>query len=197
MRRAAKATASALLIPALALALAGCAGSAASSEPKVVKIPFKSPAVVDGSLPATYTCDGKNIAPPLEWGAVPSTTRELVVFLLGLKPNPTTGKDARPGYSFSVDWSLAGINPALHKLTAGQLPPKAHLGINSDGKKRYSVCPAKGTSEKYQFALYAVPASVAIAPKFAALKILSFIANAASPTQAKAGGEFLTEYKRR
>ncbi len=195
MRRAAKAMSGAVIT--LALVVGGCGSSAVSSNPKPIKIPFKSPALVGESLPAVYGCDGKDIAPPLEWGAVPSTTKELALFVLGLKPNPTTGKNARPGYSFSVNWALSGINPSLHKLAAGEIPHGAHLGVVSNGKTRYSVCPARGKSQKFQFALYAVPAGVAIAPKFLALQILAYIANPESSTQARAGGEFVADYKRR
>lgn len=194
MRAATKAIPVAMLLSALALA--GCSGSS-SSAPTDIKIPFKSPAVVKGALPALYTCDGKDISPPLEWGAVPSATKELAFFILGLKPNPTTGKNARPGYAISVEWALAGINPALHKLAAGEIPPGSHLGRTSTGKKRYSICPTRGKSKKYQFAVYAVPAGVAIAPRFTGLTILSLIANPASPTQSKAGGAFVAGYTRR
>jgi hypothetical protein len=175
----------------LALALAGCGSSAAS-----LRIPFKSPALVDGALPAAFTCDGKDISPPLEWGAVPSSTRELAVFIFGLTPKPSTGTQPVRN-TISVEWAVAGLNPALHRLAAGRLPPGAHVGRGSDSKAHYSICPAKGKRKRYQFALYAVPASVEIAPSFEAIPILRNLASTASPTAAKVGGSFVATYERR
>jgi hypothetical protein len=172
-----------------ALVLAACGGS--SSAPKSLTIPFKSPAVVGSILPARYTCDGQDVSPPLEWGAVPATTKELVFFILGLKPNPATGR-----YKFTVEWALAGVKPALHKLSAGEVPKGAHVGTATDGKRRYSVCPAKHTSEQFQFAVYAVPASTSILPRFSGPRILGLIAGSESQTRSEAGGSFVAAYKR-
>jgi phosphatidylethanolamine-binding protein (PEBP) family uncharacterized protein len=188
MRRPVKAIFCLVLLSSTALAACG----SSSSPPKPVTVQFRSPAVVGTTLPARYTCDGKNISPPLEWGAVPATTRELALFVLGLTPNPRTGR-----YSFSVEWAVAGVNPALHKLEAGRLPPAAHVGQDSDGKRRYSICPKKGKSEAYQFALYAIPDTVAVPPKFIGLHVLGAIADPTSTTVSKAGGAFVANYKRR
>jgi phosphatidylethanolamine-binding protein (PEBP) family uncharacterized protein len=187
MRPSMIATPAAVLLSALALT--GCGGS---SAPKSFTIQFRSSALVHGALPALYTCDGRDISPPVEWGAVPSTTSELALFVLGLKPNRKTGR-----YAFSIEWAVAGINPALHKLAAGQLPPGAHIGHEVDGKlARYHVCPAKGKHVNYQFALYAVPAAVAIRAKFQGEAILSALANPLSQTRANAGGAFVASYTR-
>lgn len=172
-----------------ALLLAGC-GSAGSSSTvaKGPKVAFSSPAVAHGtSLPAVYTCDGKNIAPPLEWGALPASVGELVLFAVGLTPtaNATT-------YHVSVEWAVSGINPALHKLPAGYLPPHAHLGVASDGKRRYSICPKKGISEHYQFELYAMPGTVEISHEFAGQSILATLASSSA-----AHGSFSAAYTRR
>jgi phosphatidylethanolamine-binding protein (PEBP) family uncharacterized protein len=176
-------------VPLLALALAGCGGS---STPPAITIPFKSPALVGGSLPAVYTCDGKDISPPLEWGHAPTGTREDVVFVLGLTPS-THSK----GYSISIEWAVAGLNPALTGISAGKLPAGAHVGINSAGKKRYSLCPKPGQSKHYQFALYALPKSVAVPVKFEGLGILRAIADPISRTATRAGGSFIANYSRK
>ena len=187
MRRRVKVTSGAALLSALALA--GCSNS---SAPAGITIPFKSPAIVNTLLPATYTCDGKDIAPPVEWGAVPSTTRELALFVLGLTPHGSKG-----GYSTTVEWSVAGINPALHALSAGKLPVDAHVGLTSKGKRQpYSICPAKGTSKRYQFALYAVPTSITIPARFVGIKLLEALADPESRVSADAGGTFLASYRR-
>jgi len=172
-----------------ALALSGCSSS---STPKSVTIPFKSPAVVDNALSARYTCDGKNVSPPLEWGKVPSSTKELALFMLALAPIRGTG-----GYRPTVVWAMAGLNPALHRLAAGEMPPGAHLALTSTGKRAaYTVCPPKNNAITYQFALYAVPASVTVPARFVGTSLLRLIANPESGYQSTVGGAFAATYRR-
>jgi hypothetical protein len=48
---------------------------------------LSSPAIhQDNHLPERYSRDGENISPPLEWGDVPSSAKELVVFLENVTP---------------------------------------------------------------------------------------------------------------
>ena len=173
-----------------ALALTGCSSS---SKPASVTIPFKSSAVVDNRLSARYTCDGKNVSPPLEWGKVPSTTKELALFMLALRPIPGTS-----GYRPTVLWGMAGVNPALHRLAAGETPPGAHLALTKAGKRTvYSVCPPKNNAITYQFALYAVPSSLTIPARFVGISLLQLIANPESSDQSDVGGAFAATYRRR
>ena len=82
-------------------------------------------------------------------------------------------------YSTTIEWSSRGLNPSLHALGAGELPPGAHVGLTSKGKRqRYSICPAKGTAKRYQFALYAIPPSITIPARFVGIKLLEVIADA-------------------
>ncbi|MHB8241046.1 MAG: YbhB/YbcL family Raf kinase inhibitor-like protein [Solirubrobacteraceae bacterium] len=171
-----------------ALALAGC-GSSNVQKP-LKQVLFRSTGVVGHRVPARYTCDGTDIAPPLEWGSVPAGTAELALFLVGFKPKPESNT-----YSISVEWAIAGVNPQLHKLTAGRLPAGAYPGVASSGKQRYSLCPPKGQSAKYQFELYGVPSSGAISSGFSALPTLVSLNHRTSP--ATAHGAFPLTYKRR
>jgi hypothetical protein len=172
-----------------ALVLTGCSSS---SAPKSLTIAFKSPAIAHATIPALYTCDGKDVSPPLEWGAVPSTTKELAVFMLALTPNKATGR-----LTTSVVWSMAGVNPRLHRLGAGEVPAGAHVGVSNTGKSQpYSVCAPRGQVTNYQFALYAVPGSVTIPPEFVGIRLLALIANPESKTAADAGGSFAASYTR-
>ncbi len=171
------------------LVLAGC-GSAdpSSSATKGPKVLFSSPVVAHSTtLPAVYTCDGKNITPPLEWGALPAGVGELVLFAVGLTPTPNGTT-----YHVSVEWAVSGINPALHRLPAGYLPPHAHLGVASSGKRRYSICPKKGISEHYQFELYAMPRTVEISHEFAGYSMLATLASSSA-----AHGSFSVTYARK
>ncbi|HTC59350.1 MAG TPA: hypothetical protein VK691_04445 [Solirubrobacteraceae bacterium] len=189
MRRPMQATSSAMLLCALALALAACSGS---STPKAVAITFKSPVVVDNTLPSHYTCDGADVSPPLEWGKVPAGTKELALFMLALTPIHGTGQ-----YSTSVVWGLAGVNPSLHRIAAGELPPGAHLAYAANGKQtRYSVCPARGQKRAYQFALYVIPSSITVPARFVGIKLLEVIANPESKYNNNVGGAFAATYER-
>jgi len=173
-----------------ALALAGCGASSVPGE-SIPKITVTSAAIHGLSLPARYTCDGKDIPPPLEWGAVPARTGSLVLFLVGIRPKPNTSQ-----YTFSVDWAVAGLDPSLHRLDPGRLPTGAVVGVASDGKRKYSVCPKAGTVEQFQFELYGLPRGAAVARQFAGLPILDALEtrNSSSPTDAY--GALVTTYKR-
>ncbi|MGO9759729.1 MAG: YbhB/YbcL family Raf kinase inhibitor-like protein [Solirubrobacteraceae bacterium] len=175
-----------------ALVLAGCGASGASSTTPITPVLFKS-AKITGPIPALYTCDGKDVAPPLEWGTVPSGTSELALLVVGLTPTSPSNS-----YAVSAEWGVVGINPGLHKLAAGRLPPGAHVGLASDGRQRYSICPKKGVTEHYQFMLYAVPSSVAAIPaKFEDMSVLAALSKPNTPTSAIAQGAFVATYKRK
>jgi phosphatidylethanolamine-binding protein (PEBP) family uncharacterized protein len=188
MRRGLIVTKGAALL--LALALTGCGGSGAPTT--VPRIAFKSPAILSGSIPAQYTCAGANHTPPLEWGTVPAGTAEVAVFVLGFTPISPSSKN----YRASVEWAVAGVNPALHKLTPGVLPAGAHLGRDSDGKKRYSICPKKGTTEQYQFELYAVSPEETIKPSFNGLPVVAALANSKPGVPTMAHGGFNASFSR-
>ncbi len=104
---------------------------------------------VDGSgaLSRTYTCDGKNISPPLEWQGVPSSAKELAVFVMNVAP--VNGK-------IFFDWAVAGISPSSTGMAAGAVPQGAVIGKNSDGKQGYALCPAGSGGETYVIAVYAL-----------------------------------------
>jgi phosphatidylethanolamine-binding protein (PEBP) family uncharacterized protein len=175
----------------LALALGGCGANTSDPGANVQKIAVTSPAIHGNTIPALYTCDGKDIPPPLKWGAVPAGTGSLVLFLVGILPTPGTS-----AAKLSIEWAVAGLDPRLHELEPGRLPAGAAVGVASDGKRAYSICPKRGTVEQYQFELYGLPRGAAIARQFAGLPILDDLAtqNRASPTDAY--GALVARYKR-
>jgi phosphatidylethanolamine-binding protein (PEBP) family uncharacterized protein len=176
----------------VALVLAGC-GSASPTKVKAVpSIAFNSPAITRGEIPTLYTCDGRDISPPFRWGAAPAGVRSLALFVTGFTPEPATKT-----YKISVEWAVAGLNPALHGIAAGKLPPGAFLGKAEGKRQRYSICPTKGASVHYQFELYGVPATAAIAPRFPGFTVLTALAGRKSPTRTNAFGGFAAVYKRK
>jgi phosphatidylethanolamine-binding protein (PEBP) family uncharacterized protein len=170
------------------LALTGCGGS---DGPTIPAISFGSHAI-GTTLPAQYTCDGKDVAPPLEWGSVPADTNELVVVMVSFAKAANANSYTVGG----IDWALAGISPQLHKIAAGEIPQGAHVGVQTNGKKIYSACPKPGTQEDYQFELWALPASVTVPSKFGdsgAFRVF----NATKSSPAIAHGVFATTYTRK
>lgn len=192
MPRTIQVISSAALLATLALAATGC-GSATTTGRQTINIPFQSSAITGTKIPAKYTCDGKNVSPPLEWGEVPAGVNELALFALGLTPSPE-GK----GSTISIEWAVSGLKPSLHRISAGRLPAGTHVGSTTKGPRRYSICPAKGEPAKtYEFAVYAVPPSLKVAAGFKGLQLLGEVASSNSPTVASAGGQFTVTYKRK
>lgn len=209
MRRTANAISTAALL--MAVALGGCGGSgaagtstvpaaartastaatAAKAPAKPVTIPFESPAIHGGELPALYTCDGSDISPPLSWGAVPSTVFELALFVIG------SARTRSGGRSTSIEWTVGGLKPALHGMRAGELPPGAFEQEASAGGRRYSICPARGQTELYTFALYALPLHHRTSAKLRAELLLDNLTSSIPENRAPAVGEFSTTYTRR
>lgn len=194
MRRLPKAIFAAVILNALALA--GCGSSNTPTAVNVAKVDFKSVAIhatptSSGSIPLRYTCDGENTSPPVEWGPVPTRTSQMVLFVLGVTEAPITHSE-----TISVEWALAGINPALHHLDAGQIPHGAYPGVTASGKRSYSICPQRGTGERYIFELYGLPRGAVISPSFSGLSILTTLANTSHGTVVNAHGDFTAVYKR-
>jgi phosphatidylethanolamine-binding protein (PEBP) family uncharacterized protein len=175
-----------------ACALSACGSSTGPTAGRAIKVTLRSPAITPGHpIPAVYTCDGKDITPPLEWGAIPANTSELLLVAVGLTPSSLSSSD-----SVSIEWALAGISPRTHKLNAGEYPTGSHLGLTPHNKRRYNLCPKRGVNQKYQFMLYGVPVPARISPEYAAQPILAALTEAKTKTPATGEGAFLTSYKR-
>lgn len=133
------------LFPLLALAglCATAAVASARSSMFVTSTGFQRAA----QLPATYTCQGRGIAPPLSWGNPPAATKSIAI----LVQDP----DA-PNKTFT-HWLVYDITPAIEALPeGGQLPPGAVAGYNSAGSLGYTApCPPSGTHH-YVFSVYAL-----------------------------------------
>jgi phosphatidylethanolamine-binding protein (PEBP) family uncharacterized protein len=124
---------------------------AEEAQTTLASITLTSPAIAggnEGALPAKFTCDGADSPPPLQWQGVPSGTQELI--LLAMSAAPVDG-------AVFFGWALAGIDPSLEGLEAGDIPAGAVQGKNSFGKTGYSICPPEGSGETYFFVLYALP----------------------------------------
>jgi phosphatidylethanolamine-binding protein (PEBP) family uncharacterized protein len=186
-------TRAAMLAVLGAAALTGCGGSTepkpASVEPVVVIL--QSSAITGSKLPALYTCDGRNVSPPLSWGAIPSGVEELALFAIGTRV--TKGGRA----SASVAWAMAGLRPSLQSVRSGEVPRYAYLLSNSDHRRHYSVCPPRGQTERYSFALYGLPRGARASTSMTGAVLLYNLTQAGAQYQAPVSGTFSVTYKRR
>ncbi len=120
------------------------------AEATVADMTLQSPAIhsQEGPLTYTYTCDGRDLSPPLNWSGVPAGTKELILYVMNGQP---------VGGRLFFDWAVAGLDPATGGIEIGKLPPGAVVGTNSFGERGYSICPSPGSAETYIFALFALP----------------------------------------
>ncbi len=127
-----------------------------------MSLDLKSDAFVNGqSIPAKYSCVGKNVSPALTWGNPPDGTRSFALIV--------DDPDAPMGTW--VHWVLFNI-PAGNRSLPENLPitgknvdPNAiYFGKNSSGNTRYDgPCPPSGT-HRYYFKLYALDTLVNLLP---------------------------------
>lgn len=196
MRRATHALMTAPILTVLAaLALSGCANSAsgsagAATQPALVSL--TSSAIRDAKLPALYTCDGRDISPPLSWGAVPSGIEEVAIFALGAH-GTVNGQTLD-----SIEWALAGVRPGLHALRAGEVPHGAFLLASTAGRRRYSICPHKGQTEHFTFVLYALPHGAHASPQMPSAALYDNLTQSGvAQDEAPAAGGLAANYTRR
>jgi hypothetical protein len=107
-----------------------------------------------GAIPSLYTCEGKNISPPLAWKNLPKGTKSLVLIV----DDPDAPDPAAPKFTW-VHWVLYNIPPETTGLAegAGNKPAVGMLeGMSSWNKGGYGgPCPPIGT-HRYFHKLYAL-----------------------------------------
>jgi Raf kinase inhibitor-like YbhB/YbcL family protein len=108
-----------------------------------------------GSIPAKYTCEGEDIAPPLKWLDVPNAARSLVLIV----DDPDAPDPKAPKMTW-VHWVLYNIPPDVSELvedvTSESLPPGTQEGVNDWKRVGYGgPCPPIGR-HRYFHKLYAL-----------------------------------------
>ncbi|RPI90231.1 MAG: YbhB/YbcL family Raf kinase inhibitor-like protein [Chloroflexi bacterium] len=168
-----------LTVTLLAMMMASCTSSATTSPestaaPKSTEISetlemeatmslgLTSDAFMNGqSIPAKYSCAGKNISPALAWDESPAGTQSFALIM--------DDPDAPAGTW--VHWVLFNI-PAETRTLPEDLPitgknvdPNAiYVGKNSWGDTGYGgPCPPSGT-HRYYFKLYALDTTISLLP---------------------------------
>ena len=101
---------------------------------------------LDDRLNQEYTCDGKNISPPLTFSEVPVEAKSLALIM--------EDPDAPDG-TFT-HWLLYGMSPATLQIVENHMPMTGQTGTNDFGKAAYGgPCPPSGRHH-YLFRLYAL-----------------------------------------
>lgn len=108
-----------------------------------------------GPIPSRYTCEGPDLAPPLEWTGAPPGTRSLALIV----DDPDAPDPRRPRMTW-VHWVLFNLPPDATGLpegvTADGLPPGTGEGVNDWKRTGYGgPCPPVGR-HRYFHKLYAL-----------------------------------------
>jgi Raf kinase inhibitor-like YbhB/YbcL family protein len=127
------------ILSAAAMALA------ALSFTGVAGLVVKSAAFTEnGMIPSDYSCDGKEVSPPLNISNIPANTKSLAIILHD-PDAPMQG-----GFTHWVVWNIA---------PDGNIPEDfkgADQGLNGTGQAGYKgMCPPSGTHH-YHFKIYAL-----------------------------------------
>jgi len=98
------------------------------------------------TIPQKYTCDDRDLSPPLTWTGVPPGTESLV--LIADDPDAPVGT--------WVHWVVFDLPPQMAELTEGKGVVGVN-GINSWRRQGYGgPCPPPGKPHQYFFKLYAL-----------------------------------------
>lgn len=106
-----------------------------------------------GAIPTLYTCEGRDVSPPLAWSGVPDQTQSLVLIV----DDPDAPDPEAPRMTW-VHWVLYNLPPSTTQLAEGvmTLPEGAQMGLNDFQKTSYGgPCPPIGR-HRYFFKLYAL-----------------------------------------
>lgn len=108
------------------------------------QLAISSPAFdADGTIPSKYTCDGKDVNPPLQVGQIPQGTRSLAVIV--------DDPDAPSGTW--VHWVMWNV-PVASEIKEADAP--GVQGMNDFSKHRYNgPCPPNGV-HRYFYKVYAL-----------------------------------------
>jgi Raf kinase inhibitor-like YbhB/YbcL family protein len=113
----------------------------------------------NGEMPAVHTCEGRDVAPPLQFSGVPAGARSLALIV----DDPDAPDPAAPKMTW-VHWVVYDLAPATVGLPeGGALPAGARDGLNDWKRIGYGgPCPPVGR-HRYFFKLYALDTTLSFA----------------------------------
>ncbi|RLE91808.1 MAG: YbhB/YbcL family Raf kinase inhibitor-like protein [Thermoprotei archaeon] len=118
---------------------------------KGAKIELAVADLKSGEIPRLYTCDGKDISPPVKWENLPSGTESLV--LICYDPDAPRGT--------FIHWVIFNIPPSLKGLPENITKTGVVEGIGTQGRNDFGIigyggpCPPSG-KHRYVFLLLAL-----------------------------------------
>jgi len=130
-----------------------------------MKMTLTSNAFTSGQeIPERYTCDGRNVSPPLAWHDIPGATKSLALIV----DDPDAPDPAAPKMDW-VHWVVYNIPPTVGSLpeggTRGTLPAGAVEGLNDWNTVGYrGPCPPVGR-HRYYHRLFALDITLSLAGK--------------------------------
>ncbi|MGZ5756507.1 MAG: YbhB/YbcL family Raf kinase inhibitor-like protein [Burkholderiales bacterium] len=128
--------------------------AAQSSNQKAPAMEITSPAFGSNeAIPTLYTCEGRNVSPPLAWSGVPQNAKSLVLIV----DDPDAPDPAAPNRTW-VHWVVYNLPPDSNgiKEASKTLPHGARAGLNDSGELGYGgPCPPIGR-HRYFHKLYAL-----------------------------------------
>jgi len=149
----------------IVITISSCSSSDIPSEitEADMSLELKSDAFVSGqSIPAKYTCTGKNISPALTWNEPPTGTQSFALIM----------EDPDAGSYPWIHWILYNI-PADRRSIEEDIPVTGKnvantngifVGKNSWGDIKYGgPCPPSGT-HRYYFRFYALDTTIGLLP---------------------------------
>lgn len=146
----------------LMLGLTDCTGSSWLAAEEKMMLTLGSSAFTEGAeIPSQYTCEGEDIAPPLEWVGVPDNTQSLVLII----DDPDAPDPKAPRMTW-VHWVVYNLPSDINGLPAGatsrDLPAGTAEGLNDWKKVGYrGPCPPVGR-HRYFHKLYALDTTLTI-----------------------------------
>jgi hypothetical protein len=134
--------------------LAACAGLTGAEDPMTLTLTSQA-FPHNGAIPEQYTCEGRDVSPPLSWSGVPAAARSLVLIV----DDPDAPDPAAPKLTW-VHWVLYNIPVTATGLDegvdSGALPAGTAEGLNDWKRTGYGgPCPPVGR-HRYFHKLYAL-----------------------------------------
>lgn len=110
-------------------------------------------------IPEKYTCEGKDINPPLSWTDVPPKTASLVLIM----DDPDVPSYIRKDQMW-VHWVIYNIPPTVSGISENSSNPPGIIGKGTQGEMAYQgPCPPD-REHRYFFKLYALDALLQLQP---------------------------------
>lgn len=117
---------------------------------------LSSPAFKNNTqVPSQYTCEGKDVSPPLHWERAPKGTKSFAIIV----DDPDAPDPTAPKMTW-VHWVVYNIPANINSLPANahNLPPEIHEGLNDWKVSGYrGPCPPIGRHH-YHYKIYALDA---------------------------------------